>query len=143
MDSSQRYTAARFSNAKPRYHKKSLLPVSYAVGSAIVAFCIWPVSGADIAPKFNASTVSTFTSKVSNRTPKENRLTGISFQERWNAVQVPTAESNGKKNEREPRAGGPIEKLPFSCELAFSRLVKTGNFSTRCISGIDSSKRAT
>jgi hypothetical protein len=81
----------------------------------------------DILPKFNASTVSTFTSKVSNRIPDENRLNGISFQERWSAV--PTAERNGKKNEPEPRAGGPIEKLPFSCEPAFSRLVQTGNFS--------------
>jgi hypothetical protein len=55
---------------------------------------------------------------------------------------VPTAERNGKRNEREPLAGGPIEKLPFNCELAFSRLVQKGNFSTRCIAGIDSSERA-
>jgi hypothetical protein len=96
MHRSQRYTAARFSSAKPR----CLLAVSYAVGSGIVAFCIWPVSGADILPKFSASTVSTFTSEVSNRTANENRITGISFQERWNAVQVPTAEGNGKKNGR-------------------------------------------
>jgi hypothetical protein len=142
MDNSQRYTAARFSNAKPRYHKKGLLAVSYVAGSAIIAFCIWPVSAGDILPKFNASAVSTSTSEAPNRTPNENRPTGISFQERWDAVQVPTAEGNSKKNEREPRAVGPIEKPPFSCELAFSRLVKTGNFSTRCIAGIESSKKA-
>jgi hypothetical protein len=97
MDSSRRYTAARFSKAEPRYYKKGLITVSCAVGGAIIAFCIWPVSAGDILPKFNASTVSTFTSEASNRASDENRRTGISFQERWSAVPVPTAERNGKR----------------------------------------------
>jgi hypothetical protein len=32
MDSSRRYTAARFSKAEPRYYKKGLIAVSCAVG---------------------------------------------------------------------------------------------------------------
>ena len=56
---------------------------------------------------------------------------------------APTAEPTGKKDRHEPRTEGRTEKIPFSCELAFSRLVRKGNFSTRCIAGLDSSKTAT
>jgi len=145
MDSSGKYAAASFSKAElqPNYYKKALIAVSYAVGSTIVALCIWPASAGDILAKFNAPASSTFTSDVSNRIHKENRVTGISFQARWSAVPVPTAEPTGKNDRHEPRTEGRTEKIPFSCELAFSRLVRKGNFSTRCIAGLDSSKTAT
>ena len=145
MDSSGKYAAARFSKAEPQpsYYKNALMAVSYAVGSTIVALCIWPASAGDILAKFNAPAFPTFTSDVSNRIHKENRVTGILFQERWSAVPAPTAEPTGKKDRHEPRTEGRTEKIPFSCELAFSRLVRKGNFSTRCIAGLDSSKTAT
>ena len=51
--------------------------------------------------------------------------------------------STGARNEQSQRetswAETHIEKIPFSCELAFSRLVKMGNFSTRCIATADTS----
>jgi hypothetical protein len=40
-----------------------------------------------------------------------------------------------------PGAETHIEKIPFSCDLAFSRLVKTGNFSTRCLATADTSRK--
>jgi hypothetical protein len=144
MDSSGKYAAARFSKAKPQpsYYKNALIAVSYAVASSIVALCIWPASAGDILAKFNATASPTFTSDVSNRIHNENRVTRISFQERWSAVPAPTTEPAGKKDRREPRAQGRTEKIPFSCELAFSRLVREGNFSTRCIAGINPLKTA-
>jgi hypothetical protein len=139
MDSSGKHTAAGFSRAKPRYYKNALIAVSYAVGSA-VALCIWPASAGDILAKVNAPSFLTFTSYVSNRVHNENRVTAISFQERWSAVPAPTAEPEDKKNESGPRAEGRTEKIPFSCELAFSRLVTKGNFSTRCIASLETSR---
>ena len=137
--------SARFSKPEPRpsYYKNALMAVSYAVGSAIVALCIWPASAGHIQAKFNVPAFLTFTSDVSNRIHNENRVIGISFQDRWSAVPAPTVESAGKNNRREPRAESRIEKIPFGCELAFSRLVTKGNFSTRCIASVDLAKTAT
>jgi hypothetical protein len=145
MDSSGKYAAGRFSKAEsqPSYYKKALIAVTYAVGSTIVALCIWPASAGDILAKFNAPAFPTFTSDVSNRIHKENRVTGILFQERWSAVPAPMAEPTGKMDRHEPRAEDRVEKIPFSCELAFSHLIRKGNFSTRCIAGLDSSNSAT
>ena len=75
MDSSKKY-AAGFSKAEPQpsYYKNALMAVGYAVGSTIVAFCIWPASAGDILAKFNAPAPPTFTSDVSNRIHNENRV---------------------------------------------------------------------
>jgi hypothetical protein len=137
-----KYATARSSTAErqPSYYKNVLMAIGYTVGCTIVALCIWPASAGDILAKLNGPTFSTLTSDVSNRNHNENRAAGISFQERWSAV--PPAEPTGTKNQREPPAEGSVEKLPFSCELAFSRLVQTGNFSTRCIAS-SGSKTAT
>jgi hypothetical protein len=121
--------------------------VSYTIVSAIIAFCMayWPASAGNILTKINVLPVYlTFASDVSNRIHKADRLSGVSFEERWSAVPTPSAVIGGDKNRREaPRAESRIEKIPFSCELAFSRLVRKGNFSTRCIAGLEISKTDT
>jgi hypothetical protein len=141
MYSSGKYAAARFRRPEPQpsYCKNALTAIGYAVGSAIVALCIWPASAGNIVAKFNAPAFVTFTSDLSNQIPKENRLTRISFQDKWSAVPASVTEPARKNSRHEPREGG-IEKIPFSCELAFSRLIRQGNFSTRCVASSGSQK---
>ncbi len=143
MDSGAKHAAARFSKPvqRPSYYKHTLMAVSYAVGSAIVALCIWPVSAGDILANVHVPSFLTSASDVSNLIHKADQLSRVSFEERWSAVPAPTAEPAEKKNRPEPpRAESRIEKIPFSCELAFSRIVTKGNFSTRCIAGLETSK---
>jgi hypothetical protein len=132
---------------RPSFYKKALLAVSYVTASAIVAFgmAYWPAAAGGVMGKLNIIPVHlTSASDVPNRTNKTDRFSGISFQERWSAVPARAAETPGNKSQREPpQAERRVEKIPFGCELAFSRLVTKGNFSTRCIAGIDSSKAAT
>jgi hypothetical protein len=90
---------------------------------------------------FNGPTFATFTSELANQIAKENRLTRISFQDRWSAVPALVTEPAGNDSRHESQEGS-VEKIPFSCELAYSRLVRQGNFSTRCVASIDSSKLA-
>jgi hypothetical protein len=125
---------------RPSFCKRALIVVSYATASAIVALCIWPAFAGDILAKFNAVPASlTSRSDVPNPIHKANRLPEISFQGRWSA---PAIETPGNKGQREPpRTERRIEKIPFSCELAFSRLVSKGNFSTRCTATIDTSRK--
>ena len=143
MSSSGKYATARFRKTEPQpsHYKNALTAIVRAVGSTVVALCIWSVSAGDIVAKFNAPAFATFTLGVLSQNQKENRLTRISFQDRWSAVPAPGTEAAGKKNGHEQESG--VEKIPFSCELAFSRLVREGNFSTRCIAGIYSSKIVT
>ena len=85
----------------------------------------------------------TSVSDVANQIHKADRLSGISFEERWNAVQTPSTGNRNEQSQRKtPAAETHIEKIPFSCELAFSRLVREENFSTRCIAGINPLKTA-
>jgi hypothetical protein len=117
--------------------------VSYTIVSAIAAFCMvyLPASAENSLTKLSVTpTPLTSVSDVANRIHKADRLSGILFEERWNAVPAPSTGTRNEQSQREtPWAGTHIEKIPFSCELAFSRLVKTGNFSTRCIATTDSS----
>jgi len=140
MNSGGKHAAARFSKHEQRasYYKNALMAVSCAVGGAIIALCIGPAPAGDILTKVNTPSFLTSTSYASNRIHEEKRVTEFSFQERWRAFPALTAEP---ANRREPsRAEGRAEKIPFSCELAFSRLVRKGNFSTRCIAGLETSK---
>ena len=112
--------------------------------SAIVAFCITylPASAGNILTKINATPTSLTSLDVANPISKADRLFSISFEERWNAVPAPSTGTRNEQSQREtPRAETHIEKIPFSCELAFSRLVKTGNFSTRCIATVVTSRK--
>jgi len=112
--------------------------------SAIVAFCMayLPASAGNILTKLNVPPTPLTLSDVANPISKADRLFSISFEERWNAVPAPSTGTRNEQSQREtPRAETHIEKIPFSCELAFSRLVKTGNFSTRCIATADTSRK--
>ena len=133
-----------FSDTRPRasFCKNALTVVSYVTASAIIALLLtyWPASASNVLTKFNVTSAS----DVQNRIHKTGRLSGISFEERWNPVPAAASAVRSDKIRREPpRADGRIEKIPFSCELAFSRLVREGNFSTRCIASVDSPKTAT
>jgi hypothetical protein len=134
-------------SARPRasFYKKTLIVVSYAAACAIVALgmAFWPASAGNILTKLNVLPAH-LTSAVdgSNRIHKGDRLSA--FEERWSAVPLPSAVIGGDKNRHEaPRAERRMERIPFSCELAFSRLMTKGNFSTRCIAGLESSKANT
>jgi hypothetical protein len=115
--------------------------------SAIVALgmAYWPAAAGSVLGKRNITPVYlTSASDIPNRIHKTDRFSGISFQERWSAVPARAAETPGNKSQHEPpQAERRVEKIPFGCEPAFSRLVTKGNFSTRCIAGIGSSKAAT
>jgi hypothetical protein len=118
--------------------------ISYATLSAIIGFCMayWSAAG-NILTRLNVTpTPLTSVSDVANRMHKADRLSGISFEERWNAAPTPSTGTRDEQSQRETSwAETHIEKIPFSCELAFSRLVKTGNFSTRCIATADASRK--
>ena len=124
------------------FWSKTLTLASYATAGAVIAFwtAYWPASAGNILAKFNiASGQVTSVPDASNQVDKTDRLSGVSFEERWNALPAPRAsKARDRESQHEsPRAGERAEKIPFSCEMAFSRLVTEGNFSTRCIAGMD------
>ena len=114
--------------------------MSYATACAIVAVAMTysPVSAANILAKINVLPVHlTSAPDASNRIHKADRLSVVSFAERRSAVPMPSAVVGGDRKGREgPQADRRNERIPFSCELAFSRLVTAGNFSTRCLAGL-------
>jgi hypothetical protein len=140
----QRSKSARqqsLAKAEPRnvFYKRSLGAIAYVLVSAIVAFLLayWPASAGDILAKLKVVPTH-LTSVVPDRTHKADRLPGISFDQRWSAV--PAASSRIRSDngqQKQPRVEGRIEKIPFSCELAFSRIITKGNFSTRCVARAD------
>jgi hypothetical protein len=138
-----------FRNAGPRasFYKETLIIVSYATACAIIALALayWPDSAGNTLTKLNILPAHlTSASDASNRIHKADRLYVVSFEGRWRAVPTPSAVIAGDKNRPEaPRAEGRIERIPFSCELAFSRLVTKGNFSTRCMASLEISKTDT
>jgi hypothetical protein len=75
-----------------------------------------------------------------NRANKEDQLTNVSFDDRWNAFATTTIKTLGE-NDLHGRVTVPAEDtqqlIPVGCELAFSHLIKTGNFSTRCVASVD------
>ena len=116
--------------------------VSYTIVSAIAAFCVvcLPVSAENSLTKLNVTPTPLISVSDVARIQKADRLSGISFKERWNAVPAPSTGARNEQSQRETSwAETHIEKIPFSCELAFSRLVKMGNLSTRCIATADTS----
>jgi len=129
-------------NARPRtsFYKNTLIIISYATACAIVAVAMTysPVSAANILAKINVLPVHlTSAPDASNRIHKADRLSVVSFAERRSAVPMPSAVVGGDRKGREgPQADRRNERIPFSCELAFSRLVTAGNFSTRCLAGL-------
>ena len=148
-ESARRIRHQAFRNAGPRtsFYKKTLIVVSYATACAIVVLgmAYWPASAGNILAKLNVLPAHlTSASDISNRIQKVDQISGVSFKERWSAVPTPSAVIGGRENPREaPRGDRRIERIPFSCELAFSRVVTKGNFSTRCIAGLEISKADT
>jgi hypothetical protein len=109
--------------------------------SAIAAFLLayWPASAGDILAKLNiVPTHLTSASDIPDRTHKADRLPMITFEQRWSAVPAIANRIRSDSSEhKQPQAEGRIERIPFGCELAFSRLIVRGNFSTRCIARVD------
>ena len=118
--------------------------VTYTIVSAIAAFCVVCLpNSAENSLKLNVTPTPLMSmSDVANRIHKAKRLSGISFEKRWNVVPAPSTGARNDQSQHETSwAETHIEKIPFSCELAFSRLLKTGNFSTRCIATADTSRK--
>jgi hypothetical protein len=113
--------------------------IDYVLASAIIAIAMahWPASVANILARLNLAPGRLAAATVPDRTHKSDRL-AISFEKRWSRVPAQATEVLGSNSGREtPRVERRIEKIPFSCELAFSRIISKGNFSTRCIAGSD------
>jgi hypothetical protein len=118
-----------------QFCKTILSAISYTVLSGIVALLLayWPASAGDVLAKLNIVRAE-LTAQIPDRTHKTDRLPQVSFEQRWSAVpgqSNPIRSDSGQS--KQPQAEHRIEKIPFSCELAFSRLVSKGNFSTRCM----------
>jgi hypothetical protein len=133
-----------FENHRPlaSFYKKTSIIVSFAIACTILA--LGTVTTDNITVKLNVlSARLTSASDSSNRIHKAERLSTSSFEERWSAVPTPSSVVNGDRDRREAPRAEKRERIPFSCELAFSRLVTKGNFSTRCIAGLETSKTNT
>jgi hypothetical protein len=118
-----------------QFCKATLGAISYTVLSGIVALLLayWPASAGDVLAKLSIVRAES-TAQIPDRTHKTDRLPQVSFEQRWRAVpgeSNPIRDNNGER--KQPQAERRIEKIPFSCELAFGRMVTKGNFSTRCM----------
>ncbi len=110
--------------------------LSYIVLSGFVALLLayWPAAASDVLAKLNIVPAKlTSTVQIPDRAHKADRLPQVSFEQRWNAVQPQSNSVRDSGQHQQPQAARGTEKIPFSCELAFSRLVTKGNFSTRCM----------
>jgi hypothetical protein len=127
--------------SRTRFCKTSLAAISYAIAGGIVALLLayWPVSAGNILAKLRISQADQITtSQILDRTHKTSQLYVMPFEQRWSAVPAQSHSIRGDSGQRQqPQAERRIEKIPFSCELAFSRLVTKGNFNTRCMARID------
>jgi hypothetical protein len=124
------------------FWKKALTLTGYAAAGAIIAFwaAYWPASAGNILTKLSINSKDLMSvSDASRQVDKAEQFRGATFEERWDAIPEPQgAKSGERKSEHEaPQSGERAEKVPFSCEMAFSRLVTHGNFSTRCIARLD------
>ncbi len=117
--------------------------IGYVLASAIIAIAMayWPASAGDILARLNLVPGRLAAATVADRTHKSDRLV-IAFEQRWSAAPARAHEIRDNKGRREPPRGETrIEKIRFSCELAFSRIISKGNFSTRCIAVISTDVR--
>jgi len=109
--------------AVPRHEHRIALTVAYVLISAIIV--LWlaylPAITGSILTQLNLVPQHLTSSETIDRAPKGDRLP--TFDERW---KVTTTVDNRLPERR-------TERIPTGCEGAFSRLVKVGNFSTRCV----------
>jgi len=124
-----------------RFAKKAVNIAGYVLVIVAMPMAYWPASAGDILVGLNLVPGRLAAAALPDRTHKSDRL-AISFEQRWSAVPMRAAGVRDSKSEREsPSAERRIEKIPFSCELAFSRIISKGNFSTRCIATIGTDTR--
>ena len=75
-----------------------------------------------------------------NRANKDDQLvSGGRFDDRWNALATMTIRTLGEAGTDTMTKD--TQRIPVGCEPAFSYLVKTGNFSARCVARADISTR--
>jgi hypothetical protein len=109
-------------------HHQFLAIGAYLIASAIIA--LWmaylPTVTGNILMQLNVLPQHVVSNSI-NRLHKGDQLATVRFADRWSAVGALNKPTN---------AGKSVERIPFGCEGAFSRLVKAGNFSARCVAGV-------
>jgi hypothetical protein len=113
----------------------TLLAVTGCLVAAIIALWIayLPSATGSVLTKLNVLPQHlSADSYTINHLNKGGRLAGVRFDDRWSAIE-PTNPSRPATQ----RTG----HIPDGCEAAFSRLVKVGNFSTRCVAAVSAPTR--
>ena len=126
------------SSSRGGFWRNALALTSYAAAGAIIAFwtSYWPASAGSVLTKLSITSKDLMpVSDASGEVYKTERLPTATFEERWDALVAPQGAKSGQRESEQSRERA--EKIPFSCEMAFSRLVTHGNFSTRCIASLD------
>jgi len=72
--------------------------VSYAIVAAFCVVCL-PVSAEDSLTKLNVTSTPPISVSDVARIQKADRLSGILFEERWNAVPAPPTGSRNEENQ--------------------------------------------
>ena len=106
-------------------HKVLLMVVATAIVLLWIA-CLSALNGS-ILSKLNA-VLQPQTSDATINRPHKGGLAPANFYQRWNAIVEINKASQGARS---------VEQIPDGCEPAFSRLVKIGNFSTRCVANVN------
>jgi len=113
--------------AIPHDDHKILMIVAYALASAIIV--LWmayrPAVTGSVLTKLNV--VQHISYDSINRLHKGDQLAGEKFADRWNVTVAVIKASRPARS---------VERVPDGCEPAFSRLVKVGNFSARCVAAV-------
>ncbi len=116
---------------------RTSLSYAFLSGFAALWLAYWPAATGDVLAKLRVIPADfTSAAQTPDRAHKADRLPVISFEQRWSAVPAQSHPIDSGRA-KQPQAQGRIEKIPFSCELAFSRVVTKGNFSTRCMARAD------
>ncbi len=110
--------------ATTRESHRILLTVAHALATAIVVLWIayLPLVTSTIMTQLNVVPRHLTSHQAIDRFHKSDRIANMKFDDRWSAI----------ANNRASRATQRLERIPYGCDAAFSRLVKTGNFSVRC-----------
>ncbi len=112
---------------------RTSLSYAFLSGFAALWLAYWPAAASDVLAKLRVIPADfTSAAQIPDRTHKADRLSFVSFDQRWSAVPAQSHPIDSRRA-KQPQAERRIENVPFSCELAFSRLVTKGNFSTRCM----------
>ena len=117
--------ARAHARSMPRHDHRLLLMVAYVLISAMIV--LWlaylPAVTGSILTGLNLVPQHRTSSETIERAPKGDRAMALSFDERWSAVAAIDRRAPARRAER----------IPNGCEGALSRLIKAGNFSTRCV----------